>query len=246
MAKEADRLYKAGSYREAADTLREAYKADPNPLYLYNIARALDQAGEVAPALDAYRQYVSQSAENTQPELEKKANLAMDRLRTVAAKAEADRQQQEAEKKRLEEERSRAEAKAADEARAALEQRRAYEAKEKAERASQAARVNSQFIGAMVLGGVAVVGFGMAIGFGVAANGSRNAFRQAPTLAEKTRLEGATRTQALVTDLSLLVGIGATVAGIIVFPKGPPVGTHVTVGVAPVTGGGIATIGGVF
>jgi tetratricopeptide (TPR) repeat protein len=246
MAKEADRLYKDGRYREAADTLRAAYQAEPNPLFLYNIARALDQAGEVSPALDAYRQYVSQSSEDTQPELVKKANLAMDRLRTMAAKAEADRQVQDQEKKRLEDERKKADAQAADERRAALEQRQAYEAKEKAARESQAAKVNSQLIGSLVLGGVAVVGLGTALGFGLAANGTKGAFQRATTLADKQGLEAATKTQALVADLSLLVGIGAGVAAAILFPKGPAPSGQVKVVLTPIGGGGLAAIGGTF
>jgi regulator of protease activity HflC (stomatin/prohibitin superfamily) len=201
----------------------------------------------VGPALDTYRQYVSQSSEDTQPELVKKANLAMDRLRTMAAKAEADRQVQEQEKKRLEDERKKADAQAAEERRAALEQRQAYEAKEKAARDAQAAKVNGQLIGSLVLGGVAVVGFGSALGFGLAANGTKVAFGKANTLADKQGLEATTKTQALVADLSLLVGIGAGVAAAILFPKGSaPSGQEVKVVLTPIGGGGLATLGGTF
>lgn len=246
LAKEADRLYKQGKYREAVDRLREAYQSEPNPVYLFNLARALDQAGEVDAALDAYRQYVSQKAEDTQPELVKKANLAMDRLRTFAAKAEAERAQQEAERKRLDDERQKAELKAAEETRAALEQRQAYEAKERAAREAEVSKVNGRRVGALVLGGTAVAAIGTAVGFGLWANGSKRAFLAATTLQDKARLEADTKTQALVADLALVAGLATAVGAVILFPKGPAPSGHVTVGVVPVTGGGLATLGGLF
>src|SRR3990167_2971225 len=132
LAKEAYRFYKDNKYKEAAETLRQAYDADPTPLYLYNIARAYDQAGELEQSQEYYRKYVALSSDETQPDLVKKANLAMDRIRTLLARGSADKQVRDAEKQRLEEEARKAEARADAEANEARKQRREFEAKEKA------------------------------------------------------------------------------------------------------------------
>src|SRR3954466_10607225 len=102
LAKDADRLYKDNKYKEAAEVLRQAYEADPNGLYLYNIARAYDQAGELELSQEYYRKYVALPSEDAQPDLVKKANLAMDRIRTLLARGSADKQVRDAEKQRLE------------------------------------------------------------------------------------------------------------------------------------------------
>ena len=67
LAKEADRLYRDNKYKEAAETLKQAYEADPNALYLYNIARAFDQAGELESSLDYYRKYVGLPSDESTP-----------------------------------------------------------------------------------------------------------------------------------------------------------------------------------
>src|SRR4051812_6291443 len=84
LAKDGDRLYKEGKYREAADALKQAYEVDKNPVLLFNIARAYDQAGDLQIALDTYREYIS--LPDTDPQLVKRANLAMDRLRALVAR----------------------------------------------------------------------------------------------------------------------------------------------------------------
>ena len=40
LAKEGDKLYKDGKYKEAAEALKKAYDIDPNPTLIFNIARA--------------------------------------------------------------------------------------------------------------------------------------------------------------------------------------------------------------
>src|SRR4051812_22397420 len=90
LVKEGDRLYRENKYREAAEALLKAKELEPAAVLLYNIARAFDQAGELVLALDNYRQFVGQ--ESADPALVKKANLAMDRLRTLVAKEEAGKQ----------------------------------------------------------------------------------------------------------------------------------------------------------
>src|SRR5688572_32536530 len=50
--------YKAGRYLEAAELLRRCYQISPAPVLLLNLARALDKAGQVDEAIEAYLRYV--------------------------------------------------------------------------------------------------------------------------------------------------------------------------------------------
>jgi tetratricopeptide (TPR) repeat protein len=247
LAKDADRLYKDNKYKEAAETLKQAYDAEPTPLYLYNIARAYDQAGELELSLEHYRKYVGLSSDETQPDLVKKANLAMDRLRTLVAKGEADKKLRDAEKQRLEDDAKKAEARADAEAAEARRQRREFEAKEKARKEAAEQRIGTRKLASFITGGVGVAGLGMALGFGLGTLGNREAFRTSTTLPDKQKFEAATRTTAAVADVSLLVGVAAAVTTAILFPwAGDDGGKSVTVVLAPVSGGAVAGLGGHF
>lgn len=236
LAKDAERLYKDGQYKEAAKALEQAHQLDANPKFLYNMARAYDQAGELQQALDTYRRYVSLPAGDTEPDLVKKANLAMDRLRQVLAKQEADSVVRDAEKQRLEKEADEARARADREAEAARKQKAQFEAKEKARAQSQQSATSGKKVAAFVLGGAGLVGLALGLTFGLLSNGSKQAFREATLLEQKVALQSATQTQAAVADVSLLVGVGCAVAAIILFPKGDP--EAATVSLAPLPGGG--------
>lgn len=247
LAKEADKLYKDNKYREAAQKLEEAFAADPAPLYLYNIARAYDQAGDLEKSLEQYRRYVGLPSNETTPDLVKKANLAMDRLRTLVARKEADEKVRDAEKQRLEDDAKKAEARADAEAAEARRQRREFEAKEKARREAESKTINTRKLGAFIAGGVGVAALGTSLGFALGANGAKGAFRQAVTLSEKQRLEAETKTLAAVTDVSLLVGLAAVTTAAILFPwGGEEPEKRVQVVLAPVAGGAVAGIGGTF
>jgi tetratricopeptide (TPR) repeat protein len=246
LAREADRLYKENRYKEAAQTLKQAYELDPTPVYLYNIARAWDQAGENEQALETYRQYVGLPSDTTTPELVKKANLAMDRLRTLVARNEADKKYQDAERKRLEDDKAKAESRAEAEARAAREQKKAFEAKERAAQEAQQSTLSTRKLTAFIVGGVGVASLGTSLAFSLLANGSRNSFRQATTLADKQRFEAATRGQALATDITLVVGLAAAVTAVVLYPKGPEPQGSVSVALIPLPGGAAASLGGSF
>lgn len=248
LAKEADKLYKDNKYAEAAEKLQQAYEADPNPLYLYNIARAWDQAGELQKSLDTYRQYTSQPADQTRPDLVKKANLAMDRLRTLVARAEADKRVQDAEKQRLEDEAKSARERADAEAEAARLQREALAAKDKAAREDAEKKSSSRKIVAFAVGGVGVAALGTSLGLALAAQGAKNSYLKASTLEDKDALKGQVQTLAAVTDVMLVVGVAATVTAIILYPKGgdAPKGS-VSVAVVPLAeGGAFASVGASF
>jgi tetratricopeptide (TPR) repeat protein len=247
LAKDADRLYKDNKYKGAAEKLKEAYDAEPTALYLYNIARAYDQAGELDLSLDYYRKYVSQPSGDTQPDLVKKANLAMDRLRTLVARGEADKKVRNAEKERLEADARKAEERADAEAAEARRQRREFEAKEKARREEEGKKVNSFKLVSFIVGGVGAAGLLSALSFGIASNVNKDAFRSSITLQDKTRLEIETRTTAAVADVSLLVGLAGAVTAVILFPRGGEPEKAVNVVFAPVLGGGaMAGVGGHF
>jgi tetratricopeptide (TPR) repeat protein len=133
LAKDAERLYKDGQYKEAAKLLEEAQALEPNPKFLYNMARAYDQAGELQPALDTYGKYIGLPATDSEPDLVKKANLSMDRLRQLLARQEADSRVRDAEKTRLEKEANDARERAEAEAEKSRRLKAQLEAKEKAQ-----------------------------------------------------------------------------------------------------------------
>lgn len=247
LAKEADRLYKDDRYKEAAETLRQAYDAEATPLYLYNIARAYEQAGELELSQEHYRRYLGLPAGDTQPDLVKKANLAMDRLRTLLARAAAQRSTREGEKQKLEEDARQAEARADAEASDARRQRRELEAKEKDRKQAEEKKLNVRKLGTLIAGGGAALGLGMALGLGVASNVNRDAFRKATTLPDKQRLEAETRGTAAGADLCLVIGLAAAVTTVVLFPKGEALEGSLSVALSPLPGGGgLASVGARF
>jgi tetratricopeptide (TPR) repeat protein len=234
LIKEGDRLYKENKYREAAEALKKAYDLEPAGVLLYNIGRAYDQAGELKIALDYYRQFVGQ--EGSDPTLVKKANLAMDRLRTLVAKDEAGRQVNDAEKKRLEDEARIAKEKAASETEKSRLQKEAYEAKEKAAVAAAQSKTGARLAGGLVVTGLAVVALGSGIAFGVLAGTSKTQFKAATTVADKQKF-----------DVSYVTAGAAAIAAILLFPKGgsePPKAVEVVF--APAPGGAYAGLQGSF
>jgi hypothetical protein len=59
LAAEATRAFSAGDFRRAVTLVRQAYASDPEPVLLYNLARALEASGDEAGARDAYRAYLT-------------------------------------------------------------------------------------------------------------------------------------------------------------------------------------------
>ncbi|MBK7862845.1 MAG: hypothetical protein IPJ65_30405 [Archangiaceae bacterium] len=213
LAKEGERLYKEGKYREAAESLKKAYEADPNPLYLFNIARAYDQAGDLQLSLDTYRQYISLT--DTDPQLVKRANLAMDRLRALVAKGEADKQLQDAESKRLRDEAEASKRRAEEEA----EKARELERQEQARRAAAKSGASVRMVAGIAIGVLALGGLGTGIGFGLTANGAKAAFRdEGASLADKKAAEAKTRQAALIADISYAAALALGITFAIVFP----------------------------
>ena len=59
---DSDRAYKAGDFEHAAELLRRAYALYPEPLLLYNLARALESMGDLDGAIAQYQQYLASNA----------------------------------------------------------------------------------------------------------------------------------------------------------------------------------------
>jgi tetratricopeptide (TPR) repeat protein len=55
---ESAELYREGRFAEAAQRLEDAYAISPEPVLLYNLARAYEGMGETERALSAYRRYL--------------------------------------------------------------------------------------------------------------------------------------------------------------------------------------------
>lgn len=230
LVKDAERLYSDGRYREAAELMKKAYELDPHPRLIYNAARAYDQAGDLSTALEHYRNYVTKL--DADPTLIRKANLAMDRLRSLIAKEEASRVAQEKERQRLETERKNAEARAIEERARAERQDQEYKAREQATENAKVTTHTRRLVISAITGGLAVAGLGAGVLFGLNAKASRDSFTSADTVELKQRYETQTRQNALLADIGFGVALAAGVATFFVFPRGPaPEATKKEVGV---------------
>jgi len=62
--RESDAHYKRGEFERAAALLREAYALHPEPLLLYNLARALDGPGDFVGAIEQYERHLKLATGN--------------------------------------------------------------------------------------------------------------------------------------------------------------------------------------
>jgi len=60
---ESDRHYKAGEFEQAVELLRQAYDLFPEPILLYNLARALEGMGDTRGAVEQYRRYLASATD---------------------------------------------------------------------------------------------------------------------------------------------------------------------------------------
>lgn len=244
MAAEGKRLFKETKYKAAAEAFRRAYDEERSPVHLFDAARAYEHAGELGLASDFYEKYVEIPIDYLMPELMRRAKEGQARIHARAARSKDDKAGRERDKQLLEQDlQMEAEAQAAAEADRARAQRREQEALEKARKESEAKRLNERRLFAYVSGGVAIGGLGAALGLGLAANGNRRAFADAETLAGKRYYQSATQATAAASDVSLVVAVAASVAAAILFPKGDEAPKSVTVVLAPVAGGAMASLG---
>ncbi len=216
---EAEEAYQNRKYLEAAEALKKAHALEPHPRLLYNIARAYDQAVETEKALEYYQLYLG-ATDETDPVLLRRAALAIDRLRST----QADAKEKEAERKRLTEEAARQKQRAEQEAE---EARKAAVRQEELEEQLREVNTRRNRLLAYGAAGLGAAGLTTAIVMGGNALSSANDLRKPRTaaegplsLADKERLAGAARTQALVADVALVVTVAAAAAAVWLYPKG--------------------------
>lgn len=233
LIKEGGRLYQAGKYRESADVLKKANEIAPHPRLIFNIAVALENAGDLKEALSYYQQYVS-NTEDTDPTLLKRGMRSIEKLRTLLEKEQQAQAKADADKKRLEEEAEASRKKAEAEQQTA---RRAEELAQQQQRADYERRMASYKhtkIAAFAFGGAAVASVGVGVLFGLQAKDSRAQFDAATTLADKQTFSDATKSKALLADIGFGVGLASAITAIILYPKeGPPAEGEVRLTLAP-------------
>ncbi|MBZ4415035.1 tetratricopeptide repeat protein [Myxococcus sp. RHSTA-1-4] len=233
LIREGERLYQAGKYREAAEALKKAQEMSPNPKLIYNIAVALENAGELREALSWYQQYVG-NTEGTDATLLKRSARGIDRIQVLLKKEEQQQAAAEAERQKLQGEAEAARRKAEEEQLAA---RRAEEENQRRQQAEYARALKSyqrQRIAAFAVGGVAVAGVGAGVLFGMQARDSREQFDAATRVEDKQARADDTKSKALLADIGFGVGLAGAITAIILYPKeGPPVAGEVRVTLAP-------------
>jgi hypothetical protein len=166
----------------------------------------------------------------------------MDRLRQILARQEADARVNDAEKDRLEKAARAEKERADDEAAKARRQKATFEAKEKDQQQAQQTSINGRRLAAFVVGGVGAAALVTALVLGLLSNGTKEAFRVATLLETKRLTQTQTVTQAVVSDVSLLIGLAAAVTAVILFPKGEPAPDAVSFFVAPLSQGAFGAL----
>lgn len=84
--------YRDGRFADAAALLEEAYALHPEPILLYNLARALDAEGDLDGAVDAYERFVNENPEDTHvPLARRRIEVLGEQIRERDAHAETAR-----------------------------------------------------------------------------------------------------------------------------------------------------------
>ena len=83
LASDAAQAYHAGDYQRAAQLLERAYKMQPLPALLYNLAKAYEKLGDDDKAIDLYQRYTA--SDEADPKLKAKAEARLASLRESAA-----------------------------------------------------------------------------------------------------------------------------------------------------------------
>lgn len=226
LEKEAQKLSSQAKFREAAESLKKAIEIEPKPRFYYQLAKALDQAGESSEALEYYRKYTASS--ETQAKLLKQAKDSIKRLEEDVKK-----EPQEAERRPPGEEVRAAKVQVEEGARigalpikgwievAGEEAARIEAARQRAEAQRDLDNWRFRRIGAVPLGGLSVAAVIVGGVLGVQALGARSAFNEAGTRQEKDSLKTAIQQGAFSADLCVGGGLVLAVVAAAVFPWSP-------------------------
>jgi tetratricopeptide (TPR) repeat protein len=185
---QSDKAYKAGEFERAAQLLRDAYTLFPEPILLYNLARALEGVGDFQGAIDQYQQYLASATDvGDRGAIERR----IDTLRTqLADKAKREAAAQQADKDR----------------------QAALAAAEKAERDR---RRSKRSILPWVTLGVGVVVVAGGAGMGVLANQKHDDAIGEPIQAEAAHLQDTAESYALGANIMFVAGGAIALGGVI-------------------------------
>jgi tetratricopeptide (TPR) repeat protein len=187
---EGAKAYREGRFQDAVQHLERAYALNPDPLLLYNLARAYEGLGADASALDAYGRYLEQSPRAKDREVVQKR---IETLRGRLAERETLARQRDAERRRAE---------------AALREK--AEADARARDAAESARPRAI---PWVVAGVGLVALGAGVAFGVASRDSRASAVASSAAGEATRNLDRARSFSTVANVAFVTGGAITAAG---------------------------------
>lgn len=226
LARQAEQHYKDAKFAEAAQSLSQAYDLEPQAHFLFNLARALEQDGKTAVAIETYRRYLALPVDETEPELvaRAKTTIALRTQRQAPAKT-----------------------KTGPGLTASPTKPGSAKGKNKPEADSEADAVAalpsagpSPKLPGLLVTGVSVAAFAVGITFGLLATSSRQKFDHAGTAQAKAFFEHTVRTKALVADICFAAGAVAAVTAVILLLRSDDA---VTVALAPVAQGGLLAMG---
>lgn len=213
--------YLKGDFTQAIALLDEAYQLDPQPVLLYNLARAHEGLGHLDEAITLYERYLTQEPTSPDRGAIEQRIVTLRRQRDERAAVEKDRAQVEKE-------------------RAAVERQRAAPP-------PPPPPPRPRSIYPYVVGGAGVVGLVTGTVFGLLANSKKNEATDEKTQTTAVDIRSTGKSFATVSTVSFVIG-GALVAGGVVWwvvdgqsrQTGAASGTRVGLGVGP----GYVGIGG--
>lgn len=185
--KQSAESYRKGDFATTIDLLREAYSLDPQPVLLYNLARAYEGIGDTDGAIDTYKKYLDADP-NTKDRgaIEQRiATLQRERDEKIALQ-----KQSEADRKRAQEEAARA----------------AAAAKQKKE-----APPHHRSALPYIVGGIGIGGLGTGVVLGLMATSQHSSARDEPQQLQAENEQNRAKTYATASTISFIAG-GALLA----------------------------------
>ena len=181
--------YRKGDFATTIDLLRQAYALDPQPVLLYNLARAYEGTGDTDQAIDTYKKYL-QADPNT-----KDRGAIEQRITTLERERDeriALQKQSEADRKRAEEEEA---------------ARAAAAAKQKKEAPPPHHRSAIPYI----VGGIGIGGLGTGVVLGLMATSQHASARDEPQQLQAENEQNRAKTYATASTVAFIAG-GALLA----------------------------------
>lgn len=187
--RESAESYRKGDFATTIDLLREAYALDPQPVLLYNLARAYEGVGDTDGAIETYRKYLAAdpNAKDRGAIEQRITTLERERDEKIALQ-----KQSEADRKRAEEEAARA----------------AAAAKQKKD---AAAKPHHRSALPYIVGGIGIGGLGTGAVFGLMATSQHASARNEPVQQTAENDQNRAKTYATASTIAFIAG-GALLA----------------------------------